>query len=308
MPRKDIKSSAGVIRIGISGWTYAPWRGTFYPKKLAQKDELKYASSVLSTVEINGTFYSLQKPRSYADWYSQTPSDFVFSMKGGRFITHIKRLRDIHAPLANFFVSGLLRLNEKLGPILWQFPPNFQLDLNVFENFLALLPRSTKEAAKMLKYTDSRMKGRSWAEIDKDRPMRYAVEIRHESFATLEFIKLLRRFNVALVIADTGGKWPNPSDVTADFCYVRLHGPEEIYASGYTDAGLDDWAANINAWSKGGDARGAKRIGPAARKLARRDVYVYFDNDLKVRSPNDASRLAVKLGLRDSPLTEPSSV
>ena len=298
----DKPSTSGTIRVGISGWTYIPWRGTFYPKDLPQKKELAYASSILSTIEINGTFYSLQRPTSYASWYEQTPADFVFSLKAPRFITHIRRLRDIQSPLANFFLSGPLRLNEKLGPILWQFPPNFQFKADLFEAFLPLLPHSTKEATKLLNHTDEKIKGRTWAQIDKDRPLRHAIEIRHDSFATVDFVNLLRKHNVALVIADTGGKWPMLHDVTADFVYVRLHGPEELYSSGYTDAGLNAWAQKIKAWSKGGDAPGAEHLGPAAQKRAKRDVYVYFDNDQKVRSPLDASRLAVKLDIRGEPL------
>jgi uncharacterized protein YecE (DUF72 family) len=299
MPRK---SRQGTIRVGISGWTYPPWRGTFYPKKLPQKNELPYASSKLSTIEINGTFYGLQRPTSYAAWYDRTPPDFVFAVKAHRFITHIKRLRDVKAPIANFLLSGLLRLNEKLGPILWQFPPNLQFAPDLFEEFLAQLPHSTKEAAKQLKHCDARMKGRTWAEIHRDRPMRHAIEIRHQSFATPAFINLLRKYQAALVTADTAGKWPMLYDVTADFVYVRLHGAEELYASGYTETALDDWATKIRAWSKGRDAPGTSRLGPPAKKRAARDVYVYFDNDAKVRSPFDASQLAEKLGLRPDSL------
>jgi uncharacterized protein YecE (DUF72 family) len=203
-------------------------------------------------------------------------------------------------------LSGLLRLNEKLGPILWQFPPSMQFTPDVFEAFLAQLPRSTKEAAKLLKRCDARMKGRTWATVDRDRPMRHAVEIRHDSFATDAFVRLLRKHRVALVTADTAGKWPMLHDVTADFIYARLHGAEELYASGYTEAALDDWAAKIRVWSRGGDVPGARRVGTAAPKRAKRDVFVYFDNDVKVRSPFDAVRLAVKLGLRDQPLEEPN--
>lgn len=308
MTKKKTKSPlANTIRIGISGWTYAPWRGTFYPKNLPHKNELPYASSVLSTIEINGTFYGLQRPKSYAAWYDQTPPDFVFSVKATRFITHIRRLRDIQTPLANFLLSGLLRLNEKLGPILWQFPPNFQFEPKLFETFLSLLPHTTKEAAKMQKHCDDRMKGRTWPEIDRDRPLRHAVEIRHETFATPEFVNLLRKHNVALVIADTGGKWPMLHDVTADFAYLRLHGAEELYASGYTESALNDWAKKIRAIANGGDAPNANRIGPPAQKRAKRDVYVYFDNDIKVRAPFDASRLAVKLEIRDATLEDPPS-
>ncbi len=298
------KSGGGEIRVGMSGWTYVPWRGTFYPKKLVQKNELAYASSVLPSIEINGTFYGLQQPKSYAAWYEQTPKGFVFSVKGPQYITHIKRLRDVEVPIANFLLSGPLRLNEKLGPILWQFPPTMQFQPELFEAFLAQLPHSTKEAAKLLKQCDARMKGRTWAEVDRDRPMRHAVEIRHDSFANDAFVRLLRKYRVALVVADTAGKWPMLHDVTADFVYARLHGVEELYASGYTEAALDEWAKKIRAWAKGGDAPGGNRVGPAAAKRAKRDVYVYFDNDVKVRSPFDAARLAVKLGLRKKPLDE----
>jgi uncharacterized protein YecE (DUF72 family) len=301
MPVRAGKSRRGHIRIGISGWTYAPWRGTFYPKGLVQKNELPYASSVLSSIEINGTHYGLQRPGSYAAWYEQTPVGFAFSVKAPRYITHMRRLRDIEAPLANFLLSGVLRLNEKLGPILWQFPPNFQYNRDLFEAFLERLPHSTSAAARLLDQCDDRMEGRTWAKIDQDRPMRHAVEIRHQSFATREFVGLLREYDVALVVADTGGKWPMLFDVTADFVYIRLHGVEELYASGYTERALADWAAKISAWSRGRDAPKAKLLDGPARKRAARDVYVYFDNDIKVKAPFDAARLGVKLGIRDKP-------
>jgi uncharacterized protein YecE (DUF72 family) len=304
MDKRLRQTAAGTIRVGISGWTYAPWRGTFYPKKLPQKNELAYASAMLPSIEINGTFYALQRPKSFAAWYAHTPDNFVFSVKANRFITHIRRLREVETPIANFLMSGLLRLNEKLGPILWQFPPNLKFDADLFETFLAQLPHSTRESLELRKRCDARMKGRTWAEIDRDRPMRHAVEIRHDSFTTDAFIRLLRKHRVALVMADTAGKWPMMHDVTADFIYVRLHGAEELYASGYTEPALDEWAAKIRAWSRGRDAPDTHRIGPAASKRAKRDVFVYFDNDVKVRAPFDAARLAVKLGLRDRPMEE----
>jgi len=290
------------IRVGISGWTYRPWRGTFYPKGLPLKNELAYASAVLPSIEINGTFYRLQRPRSFATWYEQTPAEFIFSVKAPRFITHTKRLRDVQTPLANFMVSGLLRLNEKLGPILWQFPPNMRYDEKVFERFLGLLPQTTNEAARMVRKSDQRVKGRTWAEVDEDRPLRHAVEIRNRSFATAAFVRMLRNFHAALVVADTAGKWPMLHDVTADFVYVRLHGAEELYASGYTDEALEDWARKIQAWSRGPDAADGRRVDGKAARRPRRDVYVYFDNDVKVKAPFDAARLAVKLGLRGHPL------
>jgi uncharacterized protein YecE (DUF72 family) len=288
------------IRIGMSGWRYEPWRGTFYPKDLTQKRELEYASRKLNSIELNGSFYSLQRPASWKLWYGQTPDDFVFSVKGGQFITHLKRLKEIEIPLANFFAQGLLALNEKLGPILWQFPPNFLWDADRFESFFELLPRDTKQAAKLAAGCDKRMKGKSWFDIDKNRKLRYAVEIRHESFRRPEFIDLLRRHKIALVIADTAGKWPFMEDLTADFVYARLHGDEQIYVSGYTPAALDEWAKRIGAWKRGAEIAKAIHVSskkPLSRKS--RDVYVYFDNDVKVRSPIDAMSLAKRVAQLD---------
>jgi uncharacterized protein YecE (DUF72 family) len=284
--------------IGISGWTYVPWRGTFYPKKLKQREELAYASRQLNSIEINGTFYSLQKPKSFATWYAQTPHDFVFSVKGPRFITHIRRLKDADSAMANFFASGILQLEEKLGPILWQLPPNFQFDAEKINAFFELLPRDTIAAAKMAKNHDAFLKGRTWTQVQEARPLRYAMEVRHESFRTPEFVKILRKHHVALCIAETAGKWPFMEDITADFLYIRLHGDEQIYVSGYTEKALDRWAAKIEVWRKGGEPETSERVldlSPPKRKS--RDVFVYFDNDVKVRSPVDAKGLAKRLGI-----------
>ena len=166
------------IRIGISGWTYPPWRGVFYPEKLRQKDELAYASSKFRTIEINGTFYGSQKPDIFLKWYEATPKDFVFSIKAPRFITHIRRLRDVETPLANFFASGILRLGKKLGPVLWQFPPSMKFDEALFAAFFAALPQDTDEAVLLANRHDSRLKGKTWLETDKKRRLRHAVEIR----------------------------------------------------------------------------------------------------------------------------------
>src|ERR1044071_663424 len=217
------------LRIGISGWRYAPWRGTFYPQDLPQRRELEYAASKLNSIEINGSFYSLQRPESYQQWYQQTPEDFVFSVKGGRFITHMRRLKEVEIPLANFFASGLLRLKEKLGPILWQLPPSFRFEPERIESFLKLLPRDTHAAGKLAQKHDPRMKGRSWTRPEHDGEIRHAMEVRHESFLDRRFVKLLRETGVALVVADTAQKWPYAEDVTADFFYIRMHGDKEIY-------------------------------------------------------------------------------
>jgi uncharacterized protein YecE (DUF72 family) len=281
----------GRVRIGISGWTYAPWRGKFYPAKLAHKRELAYASGIFDSIEINGTFYGLQRPESFARWAEETPEDFVFAVKGSRYITHMLRLIDVETPLANFFASGPLRLGPKLGPILWQFPPNFRFDAARFERFFKLLPHDTEAATHLARRHDKRLRGRAWLETDAPRPLRHAVEIRHASFVAREFIELLRAYDVALVCADTV-EWPRLMDVTADFVYCRLHGSEVLYASGYDETSLGQWAGRVRAWAAGRAPRDAERVikRPAPDKRPR-DVYVYFDNDMKVRAPADALRL-----------------
>jgi len=301
------KETAMNIRIGISGWTYAPWRGTFFPKGLKQKQELAYASRRLNSIEINGTFYSLQRPQSYGDWYAQTPADFVFSVKAPRFITHIRRLKEVETPLANFFASGVLRLSEKLGPLLWQLPPNFAYDPERLEAFFRLLPRTTKEAADLARHHDSHVRHGSWLEMDRNQPLLHALEVRHSSFETPEFIALLRAHDIALVVADTAGKWPALEDLTSNFVYVRLHGAERLYVSGYTPAALDSWAAKIRAWVRGWSSASAHRIAPVPKTATGlRDIYVYFDNDVKTRAPFDAMSLAHRLGLGPAPAEGPA--
>jgi uncharacterized protein YecE (DUF72 family) len=286
------------IRVGISGWRYTPWRGQFYPTGLPQRLELWYASRILRTIEINGSFYSLQRPEYYAQWYQETPQDFIFAVKGPRFITHMKRLRDIEAPLANFFASGVFNLREKFGPILWQFPPQFRYDAEKFETFFQLLPHDTKSAVKLARRRDYRLKGRSRLAIDTARPLRHAVEIRHESFLIPQFIDQLRQHNIALVVAETAKKWPLTLDVTADFVYMRLHGDKELYRSGYSDRALARWASRIDAWSKGNEPVEPGHVSLAkAPRTKGRDVFCYFDNtDVKLRAPVDAQSLMRKLG------------
>jgi uncharacterized protein YecE (DUF72 family) len=282
----------GAIYIGISGWRYAPWRGVFYPPGLAQARELDYASRYLPTIEINGSFYALQRPASYAAWYAATPPGFIFAVKGNRFITHMLKLRGIETPLANVLASGVFALREKLGPILWQFPPQLRFEPEKIERFLSLLPRDTGQALAIARGHDEKMAGRSLLEIDAVRPLRHAVEVRHESFRDEAFIALLRKYGVALVVADTAGKWPDWEDVTADFVYIRLHGEHELYASGYEDDSLERWAARIRSWSAGGQPEDARLVSSTAPStLKSRDVYCYFDNDIKVRAPFDAKRL-----------------
>ena len=263
------------VRIGISGWRYPLWRGPFYPKGLPQREELQYAARRLNTVEINGSFYSLQRPELYRSWYEQTPDGFVFAVKGSRYITHMRRLRD-PAALANFFASGVLALREKLGPVLWQLPPTLQFDAGTVQAFLGGLPQTSVEAAYLARQHDERLAGRALTEADAERRLRYAVEVRHPSYETPAFLDLLREHDVAVVLADSAGRWPVIRTATASFRYVRLHGAEELYTSGYDDESLEAWAKTIREWA------------PA-------DVYVYFDNDVKAYAPRDAMALTTKL-------------
>jgi uncharacterized protein YecE (DUF72 family) len=272
-----------LVRIGISGWRYE----VFYPEGLAQRRELEFCGQHFSTVEINGSFYSLQRPEYYEAWYRETPPGFLFSVKGSRYITHMLRLRNVEKPLANFYASGILNLRDKLGPFLWQFPEMFHYKPERLEAFFKLLPRHTEEALRLARRRDARMTGRSRLAIDARRPLRHAIEIRHESFMNEEFVSLLRKHDIGLVVADTAGKWPKMLHVTSGFVYVRLHGDVRIYTSGYSSRALAVWARRIRNW----DADG-------------RDVYVYFDNDVKVRAPFDALNLMHKLALAWRPPNE----
>jgi len=290
----------GQIRIGISGWTYAPWRGSFYPKGLVQKRELAHASAIFRAIEINGTFYGQQTPDVFARWAAETPDDFVFTVKAPRFITHILRLREPFVALANFLASGLLRLGPKLGPILWQFPPSFRFDEEAMGAFLARLPHDTEAAAEYARRHDQHLKARAWLRTDAPRAMRHAVEIRHESFRNAAFIDLLRKHDVALVCADTV-EWPRLMDLTSGFVYCRLHGSEELYRSGYGDAALDRWAGRVRAWSGGRPMDDGAFAGRVAAEPRHRDVFLFFDNTDKLRAPHDAQALIRRLHGRLSP-------
>jgi len=293
---RERTAGTGRTFVGISGWTYAGWRGVFYPRGLARRRELEYVGERMDSVEINGSFYSLQRPTSFRRWYEQTPADFVFAVKGSRFITHMLKLKGVETAVANFFASGVLRLAEKLGPILWQFPERMRFEPERFARFLDLLPRTHAEAAKVALGHDDRLLGRAWTDAEHAGPIRHAFEVRHPGFFTADFLDLLRAHDAALVFADTAGRWPYAEDLTASWVYVRLHGAEQLYASGYTDAQLDWWAARIRQWRRGRAPRDAARVlDPAADRPSGRDVHVYFDNDAKVHAPFDALRLAERM-------------
>ncbi len=270
----------GRIRVGISGWTYPGWRGDFYPRGLVQRRELEYAAERMTSIEINGSFYSLQRPSSYATWRDQTPDDFVFAVKGGRFITHLKKLAGVETALANFFASGVLALGPKTGPFLWQLPPNLGFDEERLAAFFEMLPRTSAAAAAVAEGHDGKVPDdRALTTADADRPLRHALEVRHASFATPRTCELLRAHDIALVVADTAGRWPLIEEPTSDHMYVRLHGDRELYTSGYSSAALDRWAAKCRGWADEG-----------------LDVHVYFDNDAKGFAPHDALALIDRVG------------
>jgi uncharacterized protein YecE (DUF72 family) len=273
---------SGQIRVGISGWRYPAWRGDFYPKGLPQRRELEYAASRLTSIEVNGSFYSLQRPTSYAAWRqaaAESRTDFVFAVKGPRYVSHLKRLKEAEVPLANFFASGLLALGPTLGPILWQLPENLVFDATVLDDFLGSLPRSTSQAAELAARHDDKVpEDRALTRAESEQVVAYALEFRSPTFATAEATEALRRHGVATVLADTAGRWPKVDQDTGPIRYVRLHGDKELYASGYTDRALDDWAERCKGWAEGGQ-----------------DVFVYFDNDIKGFAPHDAMALIDRL-------------
>jgi uncharacterized protein YecE (DUF72 family) len=274
----------GQVRVGVSGWRYDSWRGAFYPPGLPRRRELEYVAQRLRTVEINGSFYALQRPSSYQAWAAQTPADFLFAVKGSRYITHMLRMRGAEQALANFFASGVLALEHRLGPILWQLPARQVFDATQLAAFLELLPRTTRQAAALAARHDERLEGRAWVRTDSDRRLRHVLEVRHPSFADPAAPKLLRRNAIGLVVADTAGHFPFLQDVTSDLVYVRLHGQTELYASGYDDDALDRWAARVSGWAGAG-----------------LDVLVYFDNDAEAHAPRDALRLAGRLDRQAGP-------
>lgn len=267
------------VRIGLSGWRYAEWRGRFYPAGLAQRRELEHVASIFPTVELNGSFYSLQRPPYYQRWRDTVPPGFTFAVKGGRFVTHMKRLRDVRVPLANFFASGVLALGDRLGPVLWQLPERAALELDVLAEFLELLPRSTTAAGRLAGGHDDKLGAEPWTDPGADRPLHHALEPRHASFHDAAALRLLREHDVALVTSDGAGRWPVFEEPTARLVYVRLHGPTTLYTSGYDDALLDRWATWVRE-----------------RHDAGHDVVVYFDNDVGAHAPHDAQGLLERLG------------
>jgi uncharacterized protein YecE (DUF72 family) len=282
----DAASGPATIRIGLSGWRYPHWRrGAFYPVGLVQRRELEYVAGSFDTLELNGSFYSLQRPSSFARWRERTPDHFEFAVKGSRYITHRKKLAGVEEALAAFFASGVLDLDDKLGPVLWQLPPQLGFRPERTAAFFELLPLTVGAATALAERGVPRILDRfgeepALAVTDPAAPVRHAVEVRHDSFACDAFYDLCRQFDVALVVADTAGRYTWVDQVTADLVYVRLHGDQEMYRSGYSDQGIGWWADRVRGWA----------ATPGVRQVS-----VYFDNDGDAHAPHDALRLAARL-------------
>jgi uncharacterized protein YecE (DUF72 family) len=255
------------IRIGVGGWTYEPWREAFYPAGLAQKRELEFASRKLTSIEINGTYYGSQKPASFAKWHDETPDDFVFAVKGPRFTTNRRILAEAAESIERFFTSGLLLLRDKLGPINWQFMQTKKFDPEDFAGFLKLLPKSVEGKA-----------------------IRHAVEVRHDSFRTPDFIVVAREHGVAIVVAGDSD-YPQIADPTAPFVYARIMGATEAEPCGYSDTALDQWAHRARQWASGGLADGLETFGSDQPNVTGRDVFLYVISGFKQRNPAAAMAL-----------------
>lgn len=259
------------IRIGIGGWTYAPWRGVFYPAELTQKRELEYASQHLTTIEINGTFYGLQKPESYMKWHDETPDDFVFSLKAPRYATNRRVLAEAGDSMERFFGSGLANLKKKLGPINWQFAGTKQFDPEDFEAFLALLPKKLDGLT-----------------------LRHAVEVRHESFRNAAFVALAKKYGVAIVLAGDSD-YPQIADITAPFVYARIMGTSEKQAQGYSKKALDAWAERARQLAAGTIPEDFEPVSARSSAKSGRDVYLYVISGFKERNPVAAKAIIERL-------------
>jgi len=274
MSSRADKPAQGAIRVGIGGWTYEPWRGTFYPESLIQKRELEYASRQLTSIEINGTYYGSQKPATFAKWRDETPAGFVFAVKAPRFAMNRKLLAEAGGTIARFLASGVMELKDKLGPINWQLEPTKPFEPADFEAFLKLLPRETE-----------------------GHKLRHVVEVRHESFCSPDFLALVREHQVAVVMAGDS-RYPQIADATAPFVYARIMGTAAKEESGYSDAALDLWASRAHTWASGAAPEDLKYVGPRLPYGKPRDVYLYVISGHKVHNPAAAMSLIKRLEKR----------
>ncbi len=269
---KPPKTKTGSLRVGIGGWTYAPWRDNFYPAGLSQAKELGFASRQVNAIEVNGTYYSTFKPPTFAKWRAETPDDFVFSLKANRFITNRRVLAEAGESIARFVGSGISELGPKLGPIVWQFMPSKAFDAEDFEAFLALLPAKAGGL-----------------------PLRHVLDVRHPSFMTSSYLALARRYRCATVFCDSE-EYPSFADLTGDFVYARLMRSQARLKSGYAPKALDSWTDTVTTWANGGEPAHLPRVEPAPRAGPARDVFVFFINGAKERAPAAATALLHRLG------------
>jgi uncharacterized protein YecE (DUF72 family) len=263
---------SGSIYTGVGGWTYEPWRGVFYPKGLPHARELEYAAQHLTSIEVNGTFYRTQSPKTFRSWADQVPEHFVFSLKGPRYAVNRRVLGEAGDSIKRFLESGVTELGNHLGPLLWQFAPTKKFDEADFGAFLELLPKAFD-----------------------GRQLRHVVEVRHDSFKTSVFIALLRKFSIPVVFAEHA-TYPAIADVTGDFIYARLQKGEERLEAGYPPKALDQWAARAKAWAQGGEPADLPRVDAMHAKKAPRDVFIYFIHEAKVRAPAAAMALIERVG------------
>ena len=280
----------GRVRIGLSGWSYEGWKGEVYPESLRPEDRLRWVAERVDAVEVNTTFYRLTSPAVVRRWVEAVPRSFRFAVKGSRYITHQKRLRDAEQSLANFFASGVLEFGSQLGPLLWQLPAGTSVDVDRLEAFLSWLPSDTDEARRLARRHDDRVDDVAYG-TDTTHRMRHVLEVRDDALLTDAVARRCRDHGVALATSHSS-RWPWTEELTAGFAYVRLHGPGDLYASAYDDAQLGWWADRIQRWRAGGQPEDARRLtGLEPPRRDQRDVWVFFDNDNGGQAPRDAARL-----------------
>lgn len=296
-------SGAPLAHIGTSGWAYSSWRNKFFPAKLTAREYLSFTSRAFNSIEIDSTFYRMQTPERYQSWYDATPEGFLFAIKGSRYITHMLRLKDCETALGNFYASGILALQEKTGPFLWQFPAHVKLDMERFETFAKLLPRDFNEAVELARKHDSKLQ-KPYLKVEENYPLVHAFELRSDSFFNRDFLAMLRSYNIATVMVSSPKDWPLFTDVTANFLYIRMHGEKRLYSGSYGEAELKEWKRRISFWQKGRTPPDMEHYLPADPHKNMRPYFMYFDNTAKSEAPFDALKFMKMVGAKWEPSSE----